>query len=276
MAKLNESEMQFAFLFFHKFMELMKFHNPQINVPSTVAEGTPGVPYNGADLVIDEFFIQFKNANFLKKGGGKFKNQFSNSRYFYFETYNSKRTTGGQFDFLKEHARNESNKVWYVAPSFKSNLSPYNWFQQFINSNPNDIDDFSCTVDIKNINWNWPKKTSKHYISYEAASNFVYLHSQPTQLDKIPITKTVPIYPVTDIAIDSQKYKSLEKVKENLIQSINEFYGQIVPEEEVISLDTSLREVQRKLLVRNNTLWVPIVLTQANSRNLVINNILSS
>ena len=60
MAGIGISETQFAFMFFHKFSNLHNDKFKTIVALNTYQEGNIKNSYRGTDLVLDQFFFQFK------------------------------------------------------------------------------------------------------------------------------------------------------------------------------------------------------------------------
>lgn len=195
MAEIGVSETQFAFMFFHKLSSLYNDSFNKIVALNTFQEGNPNNRYRGTDLVVDQFFIQFKLPQYINRSGNsKFKHT-HNPKYFHFEAYNSRGTHCGQYDFLKHHSQDPSKTVLYISPSFSDNLytQPEHenfWFTNFYRSAPSEIDDFSCSVNIADLNWVWTGNT-QHSISYKDRNTHYYAHSNPIEHQKTSLSKLI-------------------------------------------------------------------------------------
>jgi hypothetical protein len=283
MAKLYISEMQFAFLYFHKFMLSLTRTPAMVEVPSTYREGrddgseNDSYDYKGADLVIDQYFIQFKLAKHLKsKNKGKFAEDHSDS-YFYYETHNSGKTNGdigsrGQHDFLKGHCDSPQKKVWYVAPSFNNTLTIENWFDHFLTSTPDQLDDYSATLEVKHTNhWQWPDKKTKHHVSYTHADSWVYTHSEPKEFKKVKTRDLNKSYSkIEDLILDGKTIPLKEAII-NILKSLSE-----LEIEHNLGHTPTVEAIQKFLFLHLNIVWFPIVVDAKNVREIRLDHILNN
>ena len=153
MARLNISESQFAFAFFHKFMGLPENKGKSFVVPSLLQEGGKGVDEDeglkGVDLKIeDEYFFQFKMTDaFSTKGIKEFKSIARNKRHPlhkemppFVRLYIKNSENSCQFNALVKLAGVKgAERVFYVFPNFDLSLAPDRSFERFLSDSPNQL-----------------------------------------------------------------------------------------------------------------------------------------
>jgi len=248
MAYIGISESQFAFMFFHKFSNLHNDEFSKMVVPSTILEGKIDYEFKGTDLVLDNYFIQFKTSHYMvRPSSTRFKNDFS-SRFLYFETDNE-----SQYQFLNEYTKEPENHVWYVAPSASktAEINPQKsdfWFNDFYRSDPNEIDDYSCIVSVRDVDWgNGWAKNDKHYVAFEHENDWYCYYSEPVKAEKIKITQ-----------LDNQSYfrgrgeLELDIVLSSVAESLIDF-----DLNKNQNLFDQIKQVQELFLVNYNTFWIP-------------------
>ncbi|MBS1684410.1 MAG: hypothetical protein JSS76_06630 [Bacteroidetes bacterium] len=266
MASLNISETQFAFNFFAKFNQLYNFSFNRVIVPSTVLEGTDDYEYNGTDLVLDDFFFQFKMSEILTRTSANESDDL-NVPYFRFDVKNlptiGGSATRGQLDFLIAHANapGQNNKVYYVSPSFDPGIysrdtSGVFWAQAFYRSAPADIDHFCAFTNIKGIDPRWVTPDDEHVICYEHGAAASYFYSDPKMLEK----DTNIFSNIESTTYPSNHPVTLQSRIGQLISAIRQFSTKI----EIPSEVPSHREMQTILFNYFDLLWLPIVITQDN------------
>ncbi len=266
MASLNTSELQFAFTFFAKFSAL---HNNNFNrfiIPSTILEGKDNYDYNGTDLVLDDYFIQFKMSSVLTRSYANEAHEL-NTPYFRFEVKNEptrlSRSGMGQLDFLIRHANNpvEVNKVYYVTPSFDMKRFARKsgrqfWASNFYHSAPANIDDFCACIDIGSIDPSWVNSDNEHVICYEHSSDGAYFFSEPKRINKI---KSI----VSANSI-SGAYSKQHTTINNRISQIQKSFSDEAAGESISIRENSLASIQGYLLENFNIFWIPLISRRNN------------
>lgn len=272
MASLNISELQFAFTFFAKFSELFKNSFQNVVVPSTVMEGKDNYAYNGTDLVLDNYFFQFKKPALLQTNNAR---EARNMRvpYFRFSVKNkpalSSHSQLGQLDFLINHASNVTNNVYYVAPWF--DLNSYNtntastefWYRGFYQSHPQHINDFCAFIRIPSINPGWVPNDDSHHICYNFQAASAYFFSEPKEV------RLERLHTNIDVHTNLLKFSDvIEKIKGVLIKhfKLDDYKHEAVDD---------FRLVQELLLTHLNVIYQPILLPRAKYIDSRINNILN-
>ena len=277
MASINTSELQFAFTFFAKFNELYNYSFNKIIVPSTILEGKDAYEYNGADLVLDQFFFQFKISNLLTGANAGQASTISRP-YFRIDIKNSptELSTRGQLDFLIDHSKNptRNNKVFYVAPSFDQSLCshlPTNrrfWYKLFYQSAPGQINDYCAFIDISSIDPSWVLQNDAHKLCFRHGESFGYLFSEP---QKIKILK--PVFP--DYNLSEIQFSNLQSIDE-IIAELNNKLVKLIPEEQTVNKkENKLQKLQRILFQNFNTMWLPLIIKKEDATEITINKILN-
>ena len=276
MASLNTSELQFAFTFFAKFNALNNYNFNRVIVPSTVLEGRDNYDYNGTDLVLDDFFFQFKMTSLLTRAYAAQANQLS-TPYFRFDVKNEPTRASvsgmGQLDFLINHANRPgaNNKVYYVTPSFDTTVYSNNnlgnfWIHHFYQSAPINIDDFCAFIDIKSIDPIWVNNDNNHVICYEHGSSNAYFFSEPKSVKKVKGFIST-LYP-EKLSVDS--LQTIDSRINEIIQSFSELK---VPDFK--SEDNKVISIQKFLIEELNLFWLPLITKRQDRTDNRINQILA-
>jgi hypothetical protein len=260
MSHIGTSELQFAFTFFAKFNELNNYQFRTVVVPTQRQEGDPGYQYNGADLVLDEYFLQFKSPeNLVKKNAFQWKD--FNQPYFRFNVYNtpSDRATGGQLDFLMRHCTG-MNKVYYCVPCFNNLLnikvsSPTFWYRRFYSSRANELSKYSLFIDISSIDPSWVRHDDESIICYTADEDFAYFYSEPKNIRVVDPVETIK-------QNRNNSPRRLSSVLINLLDDIGErppqsSSNQSISNEKPVDL---LAYTQKIVFQRHNVIWLPKII----------------
>ncbi len=302
MASLNCSELQFAFTFFAKFNQRYNFAFSNIVVPSTIMEGTDSYTYNGADLVLDNFFIQFKMAELLMRTNAlEFKNHKNPTPpYFRFDVKNLPAPTSsglfGQLDYLISHSKDPNKNVFYVSASFdhktySKDIGNKNfWYKAFYTSSGTDLDKFCSFVTIKDTMYPNLTKTDDHVICYKHGANDGYFLSEPEKIRKV--TSNDFLAKLNNPELELSHFKTLEDTLNELEGDLKEREiwtdskdGTLRPPEEdlkdnkILPDDANqrlsrIKRMQTILLTHMNIFWSPIVLPLSEVRNRRIDQIL--
>ena len=274
MATLNTSELQFAFTFFAKFNELYNYSFNKIIVPSTVMEGKDNYAYNGTDLVLDQYYFQFKMSEILVNNNASQTNHLS-APYFRIKVKNlpTAISTRGQLDYLIDHAKSGMNKVFYVAPSFAfpeisyAASSPSFWINKFFKSLPTEIDKYCAFIDISTIDPSWVGQYDEHIMIYNHNEVFALFFSEPK---KVKVAKDIfPSYSIERIV--PSNLSTIEEVTLRLKETINE----LIPKGEWENMKgNSVQKLQKIMLVYFNPLWLPLLVNRNQIWDKKIDNIL--
>jgi hypothetical protein len=277
MASLNTSEFQFALIFFAKFNELKKYKFQHVLVPNQKQEGNESYPERGTDLVLDEYFLQFKMSEYVLSNRAK-QADLLKDPYLRFKVYNkSKSNKTGQLDFLKIHSLDPRKQVFYVAPCFDFNnytleQEPKSfWSNCFYRSAAKDLWSFACFIDIKSIDKSWIAQTNKHRICYKWNDNYAYYFSEPKMINKI----------IPTIESDPEVLKrinpiGIEKVIQLRIMEIKDFAGNNFFEENGLNdSKLSLFELQQIYFTFFNIFWLPRIISLGEMHKIkieIVNN----
>ena len=250
MANINVSELQFAFTFFAKFNSLFENSFSNVIVPSTYSEGRDDYEYRGADLVLDNYFIQFKKSDIMLRK----KNNILTKSYFRFYTKNDRGNGSyGQLDFLKQHCNNSENIVLYISPSFDAEnfvtteRSRNYWFRSFYQSVGRDFLNFCSLIDVRTIDNSWIDERN-HEICYKHSDDVAYFFSEPKEIKKTSLNRD----------FTPSKGRTLQTIMEEFADE--EFF--------VKQISTrSIREVQKKILYKYNVFWIPIIKNENHSQS---------
>jgi len=261
---LKISELQFAFTFFAKFNEYHNYSFQKIIVPSTLSEGSATYKYNGTDLVLDQYFLQFKLSNLLKSKSSKHYPLF-NSPYFEFKIKHipTQNNTKSQLDFLIEHAKDPHKKVLYVVPSF--DLTKYtvnNWYEGFYKSKDKDFFDFTSYVNISSIDETWINKTATseiHHICFQRGTSKGYFFSEPKEIEMQSGFEKAR--PNPDAQFNPNfRYNSISYEIERIIESIPISVSEEIEINSIVLNATDpIRELQKILIEKMNIFWIPIL-----------------
>lgn len=259
MATLNTSELQFAFTFFAKFNELYNYSFNKIIVPSTVMEGKDNYAYNGTDLVLDQFYFQFKMSEILVNSNASQTNHLK-TPYFRIKVKNlpTEISSRGQLDYLIGHAKSSKNKVFYVAPSFDYPKISYSasshlfWINNFFKSLPSEIDNYCAFIDISTIDPSWVEQYDKHIIIYNHNKPIALFFSEPKN---VKVAKNIfPSYSIDRIA--PSNLSTIEEVTLSLKEKIIEY----IPKGEWEKIDgNNIQKLQKIMLVYFNSFWLPLI-----------------
>lgn len=263
MSKLDISETQFAFAFFHKLMSLENYTNVTFCFPSTRQEGNEEYEYAGADLVVNtNLFFQFKMPVFFRKGSTKEIRLDQLTRdffpYYRFNIKNSKPSQ--QFNLLKKAAKNSRNLVSYILPMYidTSHTNFEKAFLDFFRMTPKTFLNHICCVpfnqfvrpieiELASVN------THKICYSTESVSNdFGLMFSKK---EKITANKGLPFYDNDGLKFSNSKDSSytLEKAAREVQ---NTFFSK------ALFNNTSKRsfiELQSELIASHNIFWIPVI-----------------
>jgi len=256
MARINISETQFAFAFFHKFVQ---FHLPDdltFVFPTLRQEGNPLVEVGGADLVINNnLFFQFKvgdilwNANAREIINGQLPPDFT--PYFRFNIKNSLPTT--QFDTLLARAAAPHNTVKYISPLFDYGQfeNDDDAFYDFFRRDPQDSFNYIAETNFDQFIANNPNinQTDARVICYNRDSvlnqNTGFLFSDPEQISikkgLNEIKNGTFMFPQGSLKISEQidLLKRVFKIEDKQYMTIS--------------------SIQTVLIVRYNIYWIPVV-----------------
>lgn len=274
MASLNTSELQFAFIFFMKFNELNNYRFNHVFVPTQRQEGDKSNPSNGTDIVLDEYFLQFKMSNFInwRRGSGNLQ-----VPYFKFKVYNSPKFNPktGQLDFLKIHAKDSRKKVYYVAPCYGTKYS-YDtddvdfWCDNFYKSNPAEIGDFSTFIVIKSIKNAWIENNNRHSICYNHKGGAYFL-SEPKMVEMLvpSILNEEDLYSnISGDSLDDIIKIRLEEIKGMTFEGF--FEANYIDIHKV-----TLFDLQEIYLTFFDTFWIPILISKTKLLGMKLNKIQS-
>lgn len=277
MASLNASEFQFAFIFFAKFNEWRHYDFHRVIVPNQYQEGNPNYPYNGADIVLDEYFLQVKMPELLIAHNANHADEIG-VPHFRFRIYNipNHLNGNGQLDFLKHHSENAANKVFYVAPCFNINNYghlPNNlnfWCNRFYQANPNNIWDFVTFIDISSIDAAWIEPNNQHSICYTANGDSYYF----SEKKKIKTIKPTFESKAEMIKRASGTKKTIEEAIQNKIQEIKQTSGNRFFEiNRIDENQLKLFDLQQIYLKAFNTFWIPILISKQEILKMKLDNL---
>lgn len=277
MARINISEFQFSFAFFHKFMLLEENQGKSFAVPSLSEEGGRGGAGNlaGLDLKVgEEYFIQFKMSDRLTTlGAREIRNENLDREfrpYFRFNIKNS--DDSNQFNTLVNLAKQEgSDKVFYVAPLFEypdNRTTDNQAFNDFWNATPIDAIAKTCFIDFHQFVAGNPllaENNDSHVVCYNIDSvnaGYAYLLSEPIQIKVSSIINT-------DKTINNI---SLIRRIQELAKTFDSIEGQILIRDWKLSkiLDENVNKeplqilsiIQRELIARFNIFWIPQIISK--------------
>lgn len=260
MAKIGISETQFAFMFFHKFSSLFEDSFARMIVPNTVQEGQNDYDFRGTDLVLDNYFIQFKLPKYISKSNlilSKYPKDFKDKSYFWFEAYNGK-NGHGQYDFLRAHCKKEGNHVWYVSPSF--NDSQYNtvqeddnyWFKNFYRSSPSDLKNHIFIADVHDIEWEWVNN-SKHFLAQSHLDSTYYAYSKRKESSKFNLGNH---FETKHNRYLNKKHLTIDEVISEIKKYFLKKNGDLEKDDSFNSINT-VTELQLFILYKYEVFWIP-------------------
>lgn len=282
MPQLDCSETQFAFTFFAKFNQFFNYAFSDVIAPSTIMEGNDNYEYNGADLVLDSFFFQFKMSELLNRVDARELVNYGNPTipYFRFGVKNlpaAGQEDRGQLDYLIDHSRDPDKKVYYVSPSFDKDIySPSirrtnYWHRAFYRSVPANLDNFCSFLSVRSLQHEDITSTDDHVICYKHGANEGYFCSDPKVIVQDLKGKLFFDFEIGETP--ALKYKTLAAV---LVELEGDLANRGVDNE----LDNNnqglsrLQVFQKRLIEVYNVFWVPIILPFANLRDRQIGQII--
>lgn len=278
MGKIEISETQFAFAFFHKYLLLNKDEDIIFLFPTLHQEGDPKSDFAGADLVVsNNMFFQFKMTELLKT-----RNAIEFSRgeieemqppYFRMRIKNS--PTSHQFNLLKKAATKEGYTVKYIAPLFNYKVtdSDDDAFNAFFSSTPEESLDYICSIDVKQFID--PRDVSlspdnTHKICYSRESvlkkNTAYLFSRSKEIE---VTKGIKEY--NNQSLVFQYNPNINETIDQTIQNVIDIFGI----RDRVTNNTSVENVQMTLITEHNIFWLPVIHSKSKRRTRVIRTIIS-
>jgi len=275
MARINISEFQFAFAFFHKFMNLPDNQGKNFIVPSLLQEGGRGLSESqkdlkGTDLVIeDSYFFQFKMCDRLVNSSKQTKNAKLASDFLPFFRFNIKNSSlSHQFNALVDLAKTKgSNKVYYISPVFdySGNRNDDEAFEDFWKSEANVAMDKIAWIDFSQWSQSNPlqsEKNDNHVICYNKGSVEDGLGYMFSEKKEIQISKF-------DLNLLNKPNTSLS-TRDEIRQIANILKGLILDKHRIIVLEELLYNnsitdfeaiylIQEILVFEFNIMWLPIV-----------------
>lgn len=277
MGKIEISETQFAFAFFHKYLLLHKDEDITFLFPTLHQEGDKKFEFAGADLVVSENLIfQFKMTELLRTRNAVelAKRKIEDIQPPYFRMWIKNSPSSQQFDLLKI-AASKGYKVQYVAPLFDYRPldNDDDAFINFFDSTPVDSMNYVCSIDFEQFINPTEKSLSadnKHKICYSRESvlnrhtGYIFSKSQ-----EIRIIKGVKEFDKqTLIFKDNPKdYEAIDKT----IQEITSLFKL----EDLSNTNVSIEDVQMSLITKHNIFWLPVLRSRSKRRKRVIRTIIS-
>jgi hypothetical protein len=265
MARINISEFQFAFTFFHHYCNLNKNRVHRFLIPSLQQEGSTTHPAAGADLVVnDNLFFQFKMPDYLSTLGASEikKKQLPKSFLNYFRFYIKNAPVSCQFNTLLAVAKRSKNKVRYIAPLFHSEAD----FSAFFQSSPQDALKMIISVDFKQFCNSDPglDQTDNHKICYSIKSvndhSLGYLFSQPK---KIEVKKGIERLRSKGLSGDLEDYVAEYTLPKQIMDFPTTVGDMIESLKKTIGLNNNesytLEQMQRELIIKYDIFWMPVV-----------------
>lgn len=270
MASLNTSEFQFGYIFFAKFNQLNNYRFHHVFMPNQRQEGDALHPFRGTDIVLGNYFFQVKMSKMMVGVNAQYAEDIG-VPFFKFNVYNSPRNNNnqGQLDFLKIHAANPANNVYYVAPCFNSNVhdrhetSIHFWCYDFYRCIPAEIWDFATLIDIDSIQVPWIEPNNLHDICYQFVGDAFYFSERK-------LIRQVKIEIESDDIImkrATQYSRTLNETIKSNFQEIKDFFGDKLID--TLKIDTSkidLFQLQEIYLSLLNVFWLPFIIPETTSR----------
>ena len=271
MGEISISETQFAFSFFHKLLLLNNDPSLRYVIPSLRQEGDPQYKYAGADLIVGNFFFQFKMPSYLRTAGSsEVKNGRINADYLpYYRFYVKNELPSGQFNLLKSAAgltmpdgKTNVFRVFYIAPMFldvdRSLTADESFFK--VLEPDKDFMQYTCSIEIKQFLGNSDfdiDSVNSHRICY----NYLRVHDYQEALF-LSTPKKVTAKPAN---IEFKEMRVANPYKTNaIIKAIRSIFS---TEDITIPLEgTPIGLIQRILIERFDVFWIPIIRDQALHR----------
>ena len=271
MARISISEFQYAFAFFHKFMQLDENRGKSFAVPSLLEEGGDG-ELAGLDLKIgNEYFIQFKMPDRLTTlGAREIRNEWierSFRPYFRFNVKNSPDSC--QFNTLVKLADKEGrDKVFYVAPLFDyadNTRTDNEAFNDFWNASPNDAISKSCFIDFHQFVGDNPyedEENDEHVVCYNQESvdnSYVYFLSEAKKVksSKFRVSRSEKKIKLTNrLKSVAEAFDSYDTQVELRNWKIAQILDENIDKEPI----QMLYAVQREIISRFNVFWIPQII----------------
>lgn len=253
MADIGVSETQFAFAWFHKYVNHQIGPQFDFFFPSIKQEGQRS-QIGGYDLRIrGNYFIQFKmseiffkpsNPNYFTKEVKDGNLTLNDYPYFRFKVYNSLRTQ--QLNNLIRLSSLSGNIVEYVAPIFRDDTQFLTRFHQ-VNQ------EIGASFRIESRSLNRIQAGENHVVCYneEMINNgFAKMFSEPNEVDCT--YSSISIKQVKERLLDSQIEFDFEKQ----VSFFNEIFEGLN-----VSQKDSIETIQMKLLANSGVYWLPLIKT---------------
>jgi hypothetical protein len=276
MARINISEFQFVFAFFHKFMSLPENQGKSFVVPSLLQEGGIGnqnPDLAGTDLIIeDEFFFQFKVGDRMKQACTQTRNGQLDATFLPFFRFNIKNSPQSrQFNTLVNLAsRKGGERVYYIAPKFSyphAVTADDEAFNDFWGSNAEDAINKVVWIDFHQWVGRNPydvpaEHHDNHVICYNqnsVAHGYGYMFSEKKE------------FVVSSLNTKEYKLRNENKdVNEAILEIANILKGSILDEVRQEQIDRVfdegqnsaiklIKDIQKLMLVDFDILWTPII-----------------
>lgn len=254
MADLGISETQFAFAWFHKYMNQHRGAHFSFSFPTVKQEGSR-TRLGGYDLRIKgNYFIQFKMSEiFFQPSNPAYYTKeirdknlgLSDYPYFRFKVYNSQRTQ--QLNNLVRLAAISGNIVEYVAPTF---IDEKEFLTKFNSSKEN----IGVSLRINSRTLNGITAGQNHVICYHddmIKKGFARMFSDPIDIGCVFSNKS--------ISQVSERFSSgqFDFNIEGQLNLFNEMFNGLN-----ISMEDNLDTIQMKLLANSGIYWIPLIETK--------------
>lgn len=253
MADIGVSETQFAFAWFHKYLNQQGGSNLNFSFPSIKQEGTRSLS-GGYDLKISgNYFIQFKMSEIFFKPSSKdlYTKEIKDGSlsindypYFRFKVYNSQKTQ--QLNNLIRLSSLSGNIVEYVAPIFTDEDQ---FFARF-----HDVkQDIGASFRVDRLNTKNIQAGENHVVCYNESmikDGLARMFSEPTNVDCKLSSESINT--IKESLLVSQSNFSIETISGMFNET---FKGLNVSEEDGID------NIQRKLLANSGVYWLPLIKT---------------
>lgn len=253
MADIGVSETQFAFAWFHKYMNQNQGSQFNFSFPSLKQEGTRS-QFGGYDLRIKgNYFIQFKISEyFLRPSNPSYYTKeindgylsLSDYPYFRFKVYNSKKTQ--QLNNLIRLSSRSGNIVEYVAPIFSDE-------DQFLTRFHDVNQEIGASFRIEGKSLNKIQAGQNHVVCYNQQMlnrGTALMFSEPTDFSITFSSKSIK--EVTERFLDNRDDISFEaqvSIFKDIFEGLN------------VSFDDSIDTIQMKLLANTGIYWLPLIKT---------------
>lgn len=276
MARIQISETQFAFAFFHKYLLLPRQKEVIFIFPTLRQEGNPDIELAGADLVVDgNLFFQFKMPEFLTTHGaveiqnGQLDRNFV--PFYRFQIKNSPKSC--QFNLLQKAARRVGNIVRYISPMFHvdKNESDEEAFIRFFRSSPTKAIQLVCSINFSQFiepDRKQPEDDT-HKICYSLKSVSAgtgYIFSEP---DRIQVVKGIDEFNGEFLSF-SESPNTVVSLELAIREVIDLFDLRLVDSTAPQVAISSIEELQVQLIIHHNIFWLPIIRSTKERRKRVL------